>query len=164
MLFRSGTMDEVRVSAKAHSSDWINASYVNIISNDVFQSYGDALSGTPGLAMIAMDGATNITASSASLCGNLVSTGASATAATAYWGATNGDTNAVNWAYSATLAAPQPEGAFSVQATSLAANSTYYYAFSASNDTGVTWKRVENFITGDIGIYAAANADEATLS
>ncbi len=160
-----GRLDEVRVSNVTRSPNWIQADYLTMISNTVFQTYGEAQGAVPGMPSITVGVATNITASSAWLCGNLVSTGASATAAVAYWGATDAGTNAANWVSSATRAAPQAPGEFSIQATGLAADSTYYFRVAASNGAGVAWSYYGgNFITGELALTKTSDADEATLT
>ncbi len=109
--------------------------------------------------------ATNILANSAFLTGSLLSTGASATAVTAYWGTTNAGTNGAEWAESATLAAPQMPGSASLPATGLTADLTYYYRLAASNDAGVAWASATAcFITGEVAINLASNACETTLT
>ena len=164
MDFKGG-MDEVRISNVERSAVWIMSEYLTVASNTVFQTYGAAQSAAPGMPSAATGIATNIAASSAWLCGSLTSTGGSATAAIAYWGTTDAGTNAAGWAASATLAAPQSEGAFSIPATELSADSTYYYRAAASNDTGVVWALDGAFfITGELTLAKTSDADEATLT
>src|SRR5574344_540398 len=160
----NGWIDEFRIRTGVPSADWIKAEYQNMASNAAFQTYGTAQTVTTEIPSILAGSATNIMATSAWLCGNLVSTGASDTAVIAYWGTTDGGTNAANWANFTTLAAPQHEGAFSIQASGLAANATYYYCFAASNEAGVDWTPTSFFINGEVSMAKTSDADEVTLS
>ena len=156
-----GAIDELRVSSVIRSPDWVAATYKTVGENAIFQTYGEAETTAP----IMTGAATNITASSAWLCGNLVSTGASATAAIAYWGTADCGTDAANWEHYATLPAPQNPGGFSVLISGLSPDLTYYYRVAASNESGVAWSPSSGyFITGDLVLTKTRDADEAMLS
>lgn len=108
--------------------------------------------------------AANVAPTGAHVTGFLMSTGASATAVSAFWGASDGGTDPSAWDHHSTLPAPQPEGAFALAATGLAANDTCYYRVAASNASGVVWSPAHAFfITGAIAVETAANAAEAGL-
>ena len=160
----SGALDEIRIENVARSASWMGAFWENIAENGSFQTYGAAESAVPGAAVVVTGLATNVATSSAWLCGNLVSTGASDTVVIACWGASDGGTNAVGWASSAVLAGPQSEGEFSVQATGLSADSTYYFRMAASNEVGLAFaKDSASFITGEVSVEKTADADENGL-
>ena len=83
-------------------------------------------------------GATNTTTTSATLNGNLTSTGSQATTVTIYYGTTDGLTTTTAWASHVdvgTLSA----GAFSSPVTGLTPNATYYYRCAATNASGTAW-------------------------
>lgn len=82
-------------------------------------------------------GATNVTSTSATLCGNLTSTGAAPTTVGLYWGPTDGGTNPAAWSNSVNLGILSV-GAFSATC-SLQPNTLYYYRCWASNSLGVVW-------------------------
>ena len=109
--------------------------------------------------------ATNVTLSSAWINGSLTSTGSAATAVMAYWGATDGGTNAAAWANSTTWAAPQVPGEFTHPVSGLSADAVYYCRFAASNAVGVAWSEATmTFITGEVTLQKIVDAVEATLA
>ena len=83
-------------------------------------------------------GATAIAANSATLNGQLVSTGNLATAVSVYWGTADGGTNATGWNHVMNFGA-QAVGLISTNVTGLAPGTTYYYTYSASNSDGMVW-------------------------
>ena len=143
----NGWMDEFRIRTGVPSTDWIKAEYQNMAQNAAFQTYGVAESAATDKPGVIALPATNVLVSSAWLCGNLVSTGASATAVAAYWGTSDGDTNASNWAHSATLAAPRPEGEFSLLVENLLPGTNYFFRLAASNDAAVVFSGAQSFTT-----------------
>ena len=83
-------------------------------------------------------GATDITATTATLNGSLTSDGGSATTVTIYYGPTDGGTTIGNWVSQADLGT-RSAGAFSAGVTGLTTGTTYYYRCYASNSTGTSW-------------------------
>lgn len=161
----NGALDEIRIENVARSPSWIEAFWENMTQNSTFQSYSPAESASADIPQIATLVATNVTTSTAWLCGNLVSTGSTDTATTVYWGTSDGGDNAAAWSYYTTLTAPQSKGGFSFQATGLAADSTYYSRMAASNESGVVWAPSStSFITGEISIQKTADAAEEGLA
>ena len=109
--------------------------------------------------------ATNVTAASAWISGSLTSTGTAASAVIAYWGASDGDTNATAWANSTAWAAPQTPGDFTHPVSGLAADAAYYFRFAASNEVGTAWSESTlAFITGAVTLDQVSDSDEATLT
>jgi formylglycine-generating enzyme required for sulfatase activity len=93
------------------------------------------------------DGASNVTATSATLCGNLISTGTAATAVAIYWGTADGGTNPLSWGSSFQCPMSSP-GPFSINATALTPGASYWYRCWASNGAGVAWAPAStNFAT-----------------
>jgi hypothetical protein len=83
-------------------------------------------------------GASNILSISATLNGNLTSTGGVPTQVSVYWGTTDGGTTFGNWGRTNNLGT-NGVGALSFAATNLTPNQTYYYRFFATNTTGSAW-------------------------
>jgi uncharacterized repeat protein (TIGR03806 family) len=90
--------------------------------------------------------AVNITASSATLAADVLSTGGITPTVTIFYGTTDGATNAALWASSISLG---PEGGYAaVTVPNLASNTTYYFTAQASNSQGVVWSAPSfSFIT-----------------
>jgi len=88
---------------------------------------------------------TNVTPTSASLNGMLISTGASATAIFVLWGNSDGGTNWGNWANTNIWAAPQGTGIYSYVASPLITDTNYYYRFASTNLAGTEWADASQF-------------------
>lgn len=158
--FFPGFLDEFRVSGIARSSNWIWACYMNMASNGVFNSSGPAeYQPLPGVSNVGT--ATNVTATSAWLVGELIATGTAATAVMVYWGPSDGGASPTAWANTNTWAAPQAPGTLATNVTGLASNITYYFRFAATNDAGAVWApATTNFITGAVWIDTLTDASE----
>ena len=89
-------------------------------------------------ADIEMREATNVTSTSGCLNAHLVTTGASATVVSVYWGETDGETNAALWAQTNVLATATETGRVTETVT-LVPGKEYYYRYAASNDAGFVW-------------------------
>jgi len=91
----------------------------------------------PRIVVDNLPGATDVTASSATLNGNLIVTSAVPTVATVFWGATDGRTDPAAWQNTNTF------GSVSVGPLStnvnVAEGTTYYYRFHASNAVETAW-------------------------
>lgn len=83
-------------------------------------------------------GASNITSTSATLFGNLVSDGGTTTFVRVYWGPSDGETNSAAWTNVVNTGA-LPVGLFSTNIYSLQSGTLYYYRCFASNDFGTVW-------------------------
>jgi hypothetical protein len=130
-------LDEARVETTARSSNWVWATYLTMSSNSVFTSFGEIQGANPGFPVV--DPSTsNITTTSATLIGNLISTGGSATTVFIYWGTTDGVTNQGSWANITNLGV-QSVGLVSCELTGLTPDTTYYYRFNVTNANGASW-------------------------
>ncbi len=79
-----------------------------------------------------------LTETSATLVGEVVSTGTSSTSVTAYWGASDGGTTTGSWANNIPLGV-QPLGQVLAPISGLTANTTYRVRFAATNASGTVW-------------------------
>ncbi|MCX8036730.1 MAG: lamin tail domain-containing protein [Candidatus Sumerlaeia bacterium] len=92
----------------------------------------------PSLPTVTHSAATNISYTSATLNGNLISTGGENPAVRFYWGTTDGGKVAGNWANTRNLGT-RGTGPFSADITGLTQNTRYYYQVSAANSAGTAW-------------------------
>ncbi|MCE9613913.1 MAG: hypothetical protein K8T26_06520 [Lentisphaerae bacterium] len=102
--------------------------------------------------------ATNVTAGAADLNGFLSTTGFAATAVQAFWGPSDGGTNATAWEASAALPAPQQPGTLRVSVSGLDSNRTYACRFAASNAFGLRWAEASSTFTPGVVSIAAVDA------
>ena len=89
------------------------------------------------LAQVTNLPAVNITANTATLAADVLTTGGSTTVVTMFYGTTNGGTNAASWSNNINLGPLLGYGAQTV--ADLSSNTTYYFAAEASNNIGVAW-------------------------
>ena len=138
--YYSGLMDEVRMENVVRSSNWLWAVYQNMASNSAFQAYGAVAVGT--LPVIANSGSGNLAAHAADVNGGLISTGASPTSVSLFWGTVDGTTNPATWLASGSVSnlGLQVQGAlFANHLAGLTTATTYYYNYMASNAAGIAW-------------------------
>ncbi len=83
-------------------------------------------------------GATDVTATSTTLNGNLTSTGGATTTVHIFWGDNDGGTTTGNWDTDINLGA-RSAGAFSSSLSTLTTGTTYYYRCYATNSAGPAW-------------------------
>jgi hypothetical protein len=88
-------------------------------------------------AVIANLPATNVQGTTATLRGQVVSSGGSVPIITIHYGPSDGGTNPLAWAQSVTLGVRS--GVFTQDVVGLATNSTYYFTAKAVNTIGTTW-------------------------
>lgn len=92
-------------------------------------------------------GASSVTNTSATLNGDLTSTGSVPTEVWVYWGTTNAGTDRSSWSNSVSLGS-LGTGTFSTSVTGLTENTTYFYSIYASNSIGQSWSTpVAQFLT-----------------
>lgn len=125
-----------------------------------------------GLPTVANVGVSDVTTTSATLTGLLVTNGGASATVSLYWGETNGGTNAWAWANTNTFAAGQWDSGTSptTNLSSLVGNRNYYFTFGAVGIGGnVLATPSKYFITGDLTLEAtdalcgSNGADTATV-
>lgn len=109
------------------------ASSVQTVSNFTFQVQSNGFAP----AVVTNLPATEIQPTTATVNGQVLSTGGIVPTVTLYSGTADGGTNAANWANTSVLGFET--GAFSQTITGLSPSSVYYYTFSANNPGGVSW-------------------------
>ncbi len=100
----------------------------------------------PTNAMVTNLPATQVLATSATLNGQVLSTGGQTTSVTIYYGTNNGGTNFTAWSNSVPLGIKS--GLFSTVAAGLSTNRTYFFTAVATNASGLSWATpVQSFTT-----------------
>jgi uncharacterized repeat protein (TIGR03806 family) len=101
--------------------------------------------------------ATAISATGATLNGQVLTNGGYVPSITFFYGPVDGGTNAANWSNSVPLG--DQNGAFSQTIDGLTANTTYYFAVRAQNYAGTSWARPSRtFVTSAASLPQVANA------
>ena len=137
--YLNAKFDEVRVSSVARSAAWLQATHATISAPATFANASFVSTYAANApAMVATRPANSITGSTATLNGNLASTGGAATTVTLYWGSSDGGTTPGNWANSIALGT-LPVGNFSANLSSLTPGATYHFRAFASNTNGDSW-------------------------
>jgi autotransporter-associated beta strand protein len=152
--FFKGPMDEFRISNVPRSSNWVWAVYQNIASNAVFNTIGVALSNAPTSLQVATLPPTVISATAATLNGDLIYPGPSNAVVTVFWGATDEGTNAAAWANSIVLGT-RTAGTFSTNISVLTPGTQYSYRCFASNATTTAWAAVAQNFTATVAAPAS---------
>ena len=131
--FFNGSLDEIRISSVARSTNWLWAEWFNVASNAAFVRVGTVQPVLPPLPRIATMGATNLYATSATLLADLSATGGTPAAVYVVWG-----TNSAAWDHVLDCGV-QPAGSISVPIAGLWPEQTYAFTFMASNAAGAAW-------------------------
>ena len=130
-----GSLDEARVAYACRSEEWIRTEFLNMASNDFFNTLGTVQS-APFIETLPV---ANIGGLSADMRVDVVSTGTAETTLWVYYGTSDGTNNPAAWGTSAYAGVVSAEGAVSTNITGLQHETTYYYRFFASNSVGTTW-------------------------
>ncbi len=106
---------------------------------------------------------SNVTLTSATLSGNLVSTNGLPSSVFVYWGTSDGGTVASAWGNTNQFPDYQPLGVLTTNVAGLSSNITYYYTFCLANSAGTNWASPSSvFLPGQVSIVATTpNASEA---
>jgi hypothetical protein len=117
---------------------WVKAT--NAAGSGTFGAWNTGYAQAPATppAVDNAGGASNITVTSATLNGNLISTGGAPTSVRIYRGPSDGGTNEVVWTNVCDFGI-LPIGPFSTNITGLESNTTTYYRCFASNASGIAW-------------------------
>ena len=122
-----------------------SSSYVVVTLGNMVVLHYNA-SGATNLAVVTNLPASNITGTSATLNGQLLSTGGEYPTVRIYYGTTDGGTNPAAWTSGRSLGLQT--GTFAAAISNLTGNTTCYFAASASNSAGVAWDVAsKNFTT-----------------
>ena len=113
-----------------------NAAKYSIVTSGskVLLHYNTGVTNSPTVANLA---ATAIKSTTATLNGQVLSTGGELPTVRVYYGTNGGGINPAAWTTSISLGTQV--GSFAAPVSNLAGNTTYYFAASASNSAGVAW-------------------------
>lgn len=145
----AGTIDEVRIADMARSSNWIWAAWLNVASNSSLATFGAVQDTAEGWPSIGDGGVSALDHQSATLDGNLISTGLFETVVSVYWGTNDEGTVKGSWdtnTYLGTNSQATPT-TISASLSGLPILTTYYYRFYATNAGGDAWSPVGSFTT-----------------
>ncbi len=124
------------------------------LSNSVLLHYSAGATNPPAVTNLA---ASSVLATTATLNGQVTSTGGQFPTVKIYYGTSNGGTNPAAWTTNVSLGLQG--GAFATALSNLTANTTYYFAAFASNSAGATWAQPSRSFT-----TAAGNPAIVTIS
>jgi hypothetical protein len=149
--FFDGLLDEMRVANVARSADWLRACWLNQASNELFCAYGyvEELDRDPNLPLIRTLPATLVMTTSATLNGDLVSTGAAPVTVRVYMGPEDMGTNAGLWAQEIRFYDSPPQGLIATNIAGLTSGAVHHYRYRAANAHGEVWSRNSRSFTTD---------------
>jgi len=147
----NGMIDEVRLANTVHSTNWLWASYRNIASNATFLGF-DKVQSAPTIENL---GATFVSRTNAQFNADLTSTGGLQTAVWLFWDTTDHGTTKSAWGNTNAFPGYQLVGQVYTNLYTLAVDTTYHYAFYASNSYGDAWAQPStNFKTAAANEFA----------
>ncbi len=124
-----GSVDEVRLSDRPISANWIRAEYDNVAHYDTFVIQSAALRADP---------ATTVAAKTARANGELVWAVGGAAEVSLFWGRADGGASAGGWDATNALGST-PVGAVAEDLSGLTPDATYIYRLYATNAAGHIW-------------------------
>jgi autotransporter-associated beta strand protein len=129
----------------------VNAGAYTIVTvgNNVVLHYSGGATNLPSVTNLP---ASNIAVTSATLNGQLLSTGNEFPTVNIFYGMTDGGTNPAAW--SASVSMGFQSGSFAIVISNLTANSTYYFTTSASNSAGTAWATPSQSFTTPVPVPA----------
>lgn len=146
-----GIADELRASNVVRPADWIRATYMTTASNATFATYGtvEELDRDPNQPVIHTLEASDVMTTSATLNGDLASTGAAPVTVRVYLGPEDMGTNAALWAQEVQFLEPPPVGPLATNITGLTSGAVYHYRYFAENVHGGAWSRTSKSFATD---------------
>ncbi|MEM7393167.1 MAG: PA14 domain-containing protein, partial [Verrucomicrobiota bacterium] len=152
----------LRISTVYRGTNWMYAEWLNMLSNDVFNTLGPVTFLKTGSPLIQVDPASGITMSSATLNGTLTATGGSPTEVFVYFGANDAGTVKAAWDLETPLGTVTgiPPVAYAPNISGLSTGTCYFYRFYATNSAGDAWSAAEPVLT--LGLPVVDNAGGAT--
>ncbi len=162
--FTDGQLLTNEVTGLSDGQSYAYRFYAANVFGDYWASPAAVFSTLLGIPTVSNNGgASNVTLSSADLCGSLIATGTAATGVEVLWGPTDGETNREAWAFTNVFAGSQTPGFLVTNIALPASNTFYYYTYHATNSRGESWAAPsELFMAGEIWLETStANAFEA---
>jgi autotransporter-associated beta strand protein len=138
----------------------VNATNYSIVteSNSVILHYNNT--STTNLPAVTNLAASAISPASATLNGEMLSSGGQIPMVSIYYGTSDGGTNPAAWTTNVVLGLQN--GSFAAVVSNLTANTTYYFAASASNSAGTAWATPSLSFTNPVPIPAVVTNLAAT--
>jgi len=140
-----------------------NSSFYSIVTlaNKVVLHYNPSV--TPSLPVVTNLAASSLGFASATLNGQLLSSGYPLPTITIYYGTTDGGMNPAAWA--ANVSVGLQSGSFSMTVSNLLPDTAYYYAAAASNTVGTAWAQPSrSFTTLPLTLAVVTNLPPSNLS